>query len=51
MRQSEGEGRRVYLTREQFAAMSANAPVIDLRRFRADLEAVADSEMRDPYAR
>lgn len=39
------------VTREQFAAMSANAPVIDLRRFHADLDFVADTEMRDPYAR
>jgi prevent-host-death family protein len=39
------------LTREQFAASSANAPVIDADRFRADLDAVADNELRDPYAR
>ena len=43
--------RRRTVTREEFAARSANAPVIDVERFRADLDAVTDNEPRDPYAR
>lgn len=43
--------RRRTVTREQFAAMSANAAAIDAERFRADLDAVVDNELRDPYAR
>ena len=42
--------RRRKVTREQFAAMSENAPFIDAEQFRADLDAVIDSELRDPYA-
>ena len=42
--------RRRTVTREQFAAMSANAPFVDPERFRADLDAAVDSGMRDPYA-
>jgi prevent-host-death family protein len=38
------------VTREQFTAMSANAPVIDAARFRSDLDAAVDNEARDPYA-
>lgn len=43
--------RRRTVTREDFAARSANAPLIDDRRFRADLDALADGDLRDPYAR
>jgi prevent-host-death family protein len=42
--------RRRTVTREQFAAMSANAPFVDPERFRADLDAVIDTSVRDPYA-
>ncbi|HET9138600.1 type II toxin-antitoxin system prevent-host-death family antitoxin [Actinophytocola sp.] len=38
------------VTREQFAALSANAPLIDFTRFRTDFDAVSDPELRDPYA-
>lgn len=41
--------RRRVVTREQFAGMSANAPVIDAARFRADIDAAVDSRLRDPY--
>lgn len=43
--------RRRTVTREQFAAMSASAPVIDPERFRTDLDTVADSALLDPYDR
>jgi prevent-host-death family protein len=43
--------RRRRVTREQFAAMSANAPFIDPDRFRADAERVADDDLDDPYGR
>jgi prevent-host-death family protein len=43
--------RRRTVTREQFAAMSANAAVVDPTRFRADLDSVADNVVRDPYER
>ncbi|MGH2599831.1 MAG: type II toxin-antitoxin system Phd/YefM family antitoxin [Dehalococcoidia bacterium] len=39
------------VTREQFAAMSKNAPVIDAERFFADLDSVVDQEPHDPYDR
>jgi prevent-host-death family protein len=39
------------VTREQFAAASANAPVVDAKRFRADLDKVVDNTPGDPYAR
>jgi prevent-host-death family protein len=39
------------VTREEFVAMSANAPLIDVQRFRADLDGAADNTLRDPYAR
>jgi prevent-host-death family protein len=42
--------RRRTVTREQFAAMSENAAFVDPDRFRADLDAVADTGLRDPYA-
>lgn len=34
--------------REQFAAVSANAPTIDAARFRADLDAAIDSDLPGP---
>ncbi|MCT2585613.1 type II toxin-antitoxin system Phd/YefM family antitoxin [Actinophytocola gossypii] len=37
------------VTREQFAASSANAPLVDAERFRADLDEAADNAFRDPY--
>jgi antitoxin (DNA-binding transcriptional repressor) of toxin-antitoxin stability system len=37
------------VTREQFAGVSANAPVIDAARFRADVDRAMDSGLRDPY--
>jgi len=38
-------GRR-YVTRQDFAAMSRNAPAGDLESFRADQDAAADQEAR-----
>ncbi|MGH3489543.1 MAG: type II toxin-antitoxin system Phd/YefM family antitoxin [Actinopolymorphaceae bacterium] len=43
--------RRRTVTREQFVALSAHAPIVDAERFRADLDSIADPELRDPYAR
>lgn len=43
--------RRRFVPREEFAAMSRNAPTIDLDAFRADQEATADYETADPYER
>ncbi|MQA87804.1 MAG: type II toxin-antitoxin system prevent-host-death family antitoxin [Streptosporangiales bacterium] len=43
--------RRRVVTREEFAAMSANAPLINAERFRADLDEAVDGELRDPYDR
>lgn len=37
------------VTREEFAARSANAPLIDPDRFRADRDALVDDRLRDPY--
>jgi prevent-host-death family protein len=42
--------RKRTVTREQFVAMSVNAPVIDPARFRADLDDAVDNKLRDPYA-
>lgn len=41
--------RRRAVTREQFAGVSANAPVMDAARFRADADAAVDNRLRDPY--
>lgn len=41
--------RRRYVTREQFAAMSENAPMIDAEQFRFDLDAAMDAQISDPY--
>ncbi|WP_198676155.1 type II toxin-antitoxin system Phd/YefM family antitoxin [Kribbella monticola] len=43
--------RRRFVPRGEFAAMSRTAPDIDLDSFRADQEALVDSELDDPYAR
>lgn len=43
--------RRKFVSRQEFAAMSRNAPGIDLDAFRADQEAIADQEASDPYER
>lgn len=43
--------RRREVTREQFVEMSKNAPVIDLEKFRADLDSVIDQDLYDPYDR
>lgn len=43
--------RRRFVTREEFAAMSRNAPSIDLEAFRADQDAAIDQEMTSPYDR
>jgi antitoxin (DNA-binding transcriptional repressor) of toxin-antitoxin stability system len=37
------------VTREHFAAVSANAPVMDAARFRADVDNALDSGLHDPY--
>lgn len=41
--------RRRFVSRQEFAAMSRNAPVSDLDAFRADQDATADHEDGDPY--
>ena len=43
--------RRKFVSRQEFAAMSRNAPVSDLDAFRADQDALADHEEGDPYER
>jgi prevent-host-death family protein len=43
--------RRRFVSRQEFAAMSRNAPGIDVETFRADQDAVADHEAADPYDR
>ncbi|GLY69488.1 type II toxin-antitoxin system Phd/YefM family antitoxin [Amycolatopsis taiwanensis] len=40
-----------FVSRQQFAAMSRNAPGIDIETFRADQDAAADHEMISPYDR
>lgn len=37
------------VTREQFAGVSANAPVMDAARFRADVDSAMDGGLQDPY--
>jgi antitoxin (DNA-binding transcriptional repressor) of toxin-antitoxin stability system len=37
------------VTREHFAGVSANAPVMDAARFRADADSGLDSGLQDPY--
>jgi prevent-host-death family protein len=43
--------RRRFVPREEFAAMSRNAPDVDLDAFRADQEAALDQEPTSPYER
>jgi hypothetical protein len=43
--------RRRFVTREEFAAMSRDAPSIDLEAFRADQDAAVDQEAVGPYSR
>lgn len=43
--------RRRFVPRAEFAAMSRSAPHIDAAAFRADLDAVVDNDLDDPYAR
>ncbi|MFI7116276.1 hypothetical protein [Amycolatopsis sp. NPDC049868] len=43
--------RRHAVSREQFATGSANAPLIDPDRFRADLDDAFEGEADDPYGR
>jgi prevent-host-death family protein len=43
--------RRKFVSRQEFAAMSRNAPISDLDAFRADQDTVADHEESDPYER
>jgi antitoxin (DNA-binding transcriptional repressor) of toxin-antitoxin stability system len=40
-----------FVPREEFAAMSRNAPDVDLDAFRADQEAALDQEPTSPYER
>jgi antitoxin (DNA-binding transcriptional repressor) of toxin-antitoxin stability system len=43
--------RRRFVSRQEFAAMSRNAPAIDIEAFRADQDALLDHEASDPYDR
>jgi prevent-host-death family protein len=43
--------RRRFVSRQEFAAMSRNAPETDLEAFRADQDAVADHEAGSAYER
>jgi prevent-host-death family protein len=43
--------RRRFVPREEFTAMSRNAPAVDLEAFRADQDAAADQEASSPYER
>jgi antitoxin (DNA-binding transcriptional repressor) of toxin-antitoxin stability system len=43
--------RRRLVPREEFAAMSRNAPAPDLEAFRADQDVVTDHDAFDPYER
>jgi prevent-host-death family protein len=43
--------RRRFVSRQEFAAMSRNAPAIDPRAFRADQDAAQDHQAADPYDR
>lgn len=44
-------GRRRFVPRQEFAAMSRTAAAVDLDAFRADQDAAADQGPEDPYAR
>jgi len=43
--------RRRFISRQEFSAMSRNAPDGDLHAFRADQDAAADHESASPYER
>ena len=43
--------RRRFVSRQEFAAMSRNAPAADLAAFRADQDAAADHEAAGAYER
>jgi prevent-host-death family protein len=43
--------RRRFVSRQEFAAMSRNAPVSDLDAFRGDQDAAAEHDDSDPYDR
>ena len=43
--------RRRFVPRQEFVAMSRNAPGIDLEAFRADQDAATDHEASSPYER
>jgi prevent-host-death family protein len=43
--------RRRFVSRQEFAAMSRNAPAGSLDAFRADQDTAADHEIGDPYDR
>ena len=43
--------RRRFVSRLEFAAMSRNAPSVDIETFRADQEAAIDHEAASPYDR
>jgi prevent-host-death family protein len=43
--------RRRFVTRQEFTAMSRNAPGVDLETFRADQDAALDHEASTPYER
>ena len=43
--------RRRFVSREEFSAMSRNAPDGDLHAFRSDQDAAADHEAVSPYER
>jgi antitoxin (DNA-binding transcriptional repressor) of toxin-antitoxin stability system len=43
--------RRRFVPRQEFAAMSRNAPGIDVDAFRADQDAALDHEAPSPYGR
>jgi hypothetical protein len=41
--------RRRFVSREEFTAMSRNAPSVDLDTFRADQDLATEHEATDPY--
>jgi prevent-host-death family protein len=43
--------RRRFVPRQEFAAMSRNAPAVDLNAFRADQDAALDHQTGSPYER
>lgn len=44
-------GRRTFVTREEFFAGGPGLPPVDIDRFRADVDAVIDNDIDDPYER